>query len=248
MYVQNNSLRKVAFWKYSLVFIIFGLSSKKLRMICKSLNRVVIAAFHTSSWTLCRQNVFFWRKVTIFWFKNGRWARTKRFFGKKLSNVNKTVFYLSTGTFEGFLTNSFCRFWSLSKGVWEFCWNWFQQGRQNKVYFSRGIFDVERFFFELLSSFQSLSVWSKNFWTFVRRTPNALSKLRYMCSKRSFDENVFRTCFFLIVLGPCAKIFWLSDRVFPAGLSKLELICPGELFKGSLFLWKKVIVFLVVRF
>ena len=146
--------------------------------------------------TLQAKCFFFWRKVTIFWFKNGRWARTKRFFGKKSSNVNKTVFYLSTGTFEGFLTNSFCRFWSLSRGVWEFCWNWFQQGRQNKVYFSTGIFDVERFFFELLSSFQSLSVWSKNFWTFVRRTPNALSKLRYMCSKRSFDENVFRTCFF----------------------------------------------------
>ena len=66
--------------------------------------------------------------------------------------------------------------------------------------------------------------------------------------KEVLTKTFSELAFFLIVLGPCAKIFWLSDRVFPAGLSKLELICPGELFKGSLFLWKKVIVFLVVRF
>ena len=63
LYVQNNNLRKLAFWNYSLVFVSFGLSSKKNRMICKSLNRVVIAAFHTSGGTLCRQKVFFEKKL-----------------------------------------------------------------------------------------------------------------------------------------------------------------------------------------
>ena len=114
---------------------------------------------------------------------------------------------------------------------------------KTKFYSSRRIFDVERFFFELLFSFPSLSVWSKWFWTFVRRTPCALSKLRSIYLKKSFDENVFQTCFSSSVLRSCANFLWLSDRVFPAGLSKLDLICPCEHFKGTLVLWKRVIVF-----
>ena len=56
---------------------------------------------------------------------------------------------------------------------------------------SRGTFGVIGFF--CIFAFYSLpfGLSSKKIRTFVRRVPTALSKLRSMCPKRSFDEQVF---------------------------------------------------------
>ena len=105
------------------------------------------------------------------------------------------------------------------------------------------------FFIELLYSIPCLSdLEQKIFRTFVRRTPNALSELRSMCPKRSFDENVFRTLLFLILLGFYSIFHWLSDKILSAGSSKLSFCMSRWSFQGKFYLWKSVIVFSVLRF
>ena len=69
-----------------------------------------------------------------------------------------------------------------------------------------------------------------------------------LCVQKGVLTKMFSKLWFFIVLGTCLNVFWLSDRTFSAGLSKLNFTCPGEHFKGSLILWKNIIVSFVLRF
>ena len=165
------------------------------------------------------------------------------FLAKKCSSVNKTVFCLSTRTFEDFLINFFCRLWSLSKGFSEFSGNDFSRVLKTKFHSSRRTFDVERFFSNCCFPFQAFRFGAQTFGLLLEGLRARCRNCVLCIQKEVLTKTFSELAFFWLFLGACANFFWLSERLFPAGLSKLELICPGEHFKGSLNSRKNVIFF-----
>ena len=66
--------------------------------------------------------------------------------------------------------------------------------------------------------------------------------------KEVLTKSFCKPCFFFILLGFYSNFYWLTDRILSAGLSKLSFCMSRWSFQGKFNLWKRVIVFSVLRF
>ena len=85
-------------------------------------------------------------------------------------------------------------------------------------------------------------LWAKMFFGLLLEGLRPRCQNCVLCVQKGVLTKMFSKLWFFIVLGTCLNVFWLSDRTFSAGSSKLNFTCPGEHFKGSLILWKNIIV------
>ena len=170
------------------------------------------------------------------------------FLAKNPAALTKQVF-ICTNTFENFFHYFFWSFLVFEQRCLRvFSGIDFSRVVKNKFYVSRGTFDVESFFSNCCFQFQAFRFWSKIFGLLFEglraRCRNCVLCIQREVLTKTFSELAFVS----IVFRTLWEFFWLSEIIFPAGLSKLELISPGEHLKGSLFLWKSVIVFLFSNF
>ena len=90
--------------------------------------------------------------------------------------------------------------------------------------------------------------WAKVFFRLLFEGVRPRCQNCVLCVQKEVLTKMFsKHCLFFISLGPCANFYWFFDTIVSAGLSKLNFTCPGEHFKGSLILWKSVIVFFVLQ-